>query len=628
MVENQKREKSWDPEWQTRYAGMLVSAYEAASRIRSGYRVFIGTGCATPQKLVEALTARSAELVDIEIAHLLTMGEAPYARKEIAPRMRINSFFIAQNVRALIQEGFGDYTPVFLSDIPRLFTTGKLPLDVALIQVSPPDSRGMCSFGVSVDIVKSAAENAQLVIAEINPRMPRTLGNSFINISDIDYAVAVDYPIIELPPHAMDEDSAKIGELIAALIEDNSTVEFGIGRITQAAVKFLKGKKNLGIHTEMLTDEIVELVESGVVNGTRKTLDNKKVVASFCLGTRKLYDYIDNNPAFAFHPSEYVNDVFIIAQQHKQVAVNVALEVDLTGQVCADSVGSRFYSGIGGQVDFNRGAARSIGGKAIIALNSTAQDGEISRIVPRLNPGAGVVTTRGDVHYVVTEYGVAYLHGKTVQERALALISIAHPKFRLQLVKEAVELKYLSPDFADLEADIVVGPSEFRTTFVLDDGTEIKFRAIHPTDPPLIRELFYALSEQTKYYRFMTNIRQISRKQMKDFVFINHRTDVGIVATIPEAHGEDIIAIGRYYLDEKMNMAEVAFVVRDDYQNRGIGTYLLKHLSNIARRNGIRGFTAEVLRANRAMQAVFNKSDLKVRSTLDEDKISYWMEFA
>jgi len=621
------KKQTWDPEWEQRYSDMIVTPEEAVSHIRSGHRVFVGTGCAEPQVLVHALAARAKELTDTEIVHLLTFGQAPYASKELAQSFRVNSFFIAQNVRGLIQEGLGDYTPIFLSDIPRLFISGQLPLDVALIQVSPPDKKGLCSFGVSVDIVKSASENAKLVIAEVNRRMPRTLGNSFININDIDFAVPVDKPLIEIEPPVPDEANSKIGQHIASLVEDGATLEFGIGRIPQAVVPFLKDKKDLGIHTEMITDAVIDLVESGVVNGRRKTIDNAKIVASFCMGTKKLYDYIDNNPAFAFHPTEYVNDPYIISQQHKQVAINVALEVDLTGQVCADSLGSRFYSGIGGQVDFNRGAARSLGGKAIIALTSTAKDESVSRIVAQLSPGAGVVTTRGDVHYVVTEYGVAYLHGKSVHERALALISIAHPKFRDQLVKQAVELKYLSPDFADLEAQIAVGPSEFRTTYVLDDGTEIKFRAIHPTDEPLIRDLFYAMSMETRYYRFMSNIRYISPKQMKDLVFINHRTDVGIAGTIPEAHGEDIVAVGRYYLDEKTNMAEVAFVVRDEFQNRGIGSFLLKHLSNIARRNGIRGFTAEVLRNNKAMQAVFNNSDLKVRSSVEEDRISYWMEF-
>jgi acyl-CoA hydrolase len=393
--------------WAAAMDDVIATPEEAVSVIKPGQRVFIGTGCAQPETLVDALVERADSLVDTEIVHLLTLGRAPYAEAAFTRSFRVNSFFISKNVRHVIQGGLGDYTPIFLSDIPRLFTSGQLPLDVALIQVTPPDEKGMCSLGISVDIVKSATENAGLVIAEVNSRMPRTLGQSMINIHDIDILVPVDKPIIEVEPVVPTEENKKIGEYIAALIEDDSTVEFGIGAIPQSVMPLLKDKKNLGIHTEMFNDAIIELIESGAINGSRKNTDRGKIVASFCLGTRKLYDYVDNNPTFAFHPTEYVNDPFVIGSQTKQVAINVALEIDLTGQVCADSIGTNFYSGIGGQVDFNRGAARSAGGKAIIALPSTAKNGTVSRIKAHLGHGAGVVTTRGDVHYVVTEYGVA-----------------------------------------------------------------------------------------------------------------------------------------------------------------------------------------------------------------------------
>jgi len=617
-----------DPNWQDTYRELVATAAQAVKRIRPGQRVFVGTGCGQPQELVHALVARGRELSDTSIVHLLTSGDAPYADQALAEHFRVNSFFIADNVRKIIQEGLGDYTPIFLSDIPRLFTSGQLPLDAALIQVSPPDSRGMCSLGVSVDIVKSAAENASLVIAQVNPNMPRTLGNGFLYVYDIDVLVPTDAPLIEVHVPEIDAETHQIGEYVAALVEDGSTIEFGIGAIPQAVMPYLMDKKDLGIHTEMFTDSIIDLIESGAVNGSRKTLDNGKIVASFCMGTKRLYDYIHNNPRFAFHPTEYVNDPFVIAQQHKQVAINVALEIDLTGQVCADSLGTQFYSGIGGQVDFNRGAARSPGGKAIIAIHSTAKSGTVSRIVTRLSPGAGVVTTRGDVHYVVTENGVAYLHGKSVQERTIALISIAHPKFRAQLLKEAIEAKFLRPELADVEGKVVIGPKEFRTTHLLSDGTQINVRPIHPTDEAATVDLFYALSQETMYYRFMSRSKRIPRREFQEYVFIDHRTDIAIVATIPEAHREDIIAIGRYYLDEKTNLAEVAFVVRDDWQNRGIGSFLLKHLATIAKRNGIQGFTAEVLRANRAMQQVFLNSDFMVHSEPNEDVFSFRIQFA
>lgn len=618
---------NYDPEWKAKYHAMIATPEAAVARVKPGSRVFIGTGCAEPLRLVEALTRRATELSDTEIVHLLTFGEAPYADKELAQYFRVNSFFIAENVRDIIHEGLGDYTPIFLSEVPRLFNSGRLPLDVALIQVTPPDARGMCSLGVSVDVVKSATENASLVIAEVNPNMPRTHGESNIHVFDLDVLVPVEAPLLEVPPLPITDDTRQIGEYLAALIDDGSTIELGIGRIPQALFEFLKEKKDLGIHTEMISDRIVDLIENGAINGSRKTLDRGRVVTSFALGTRRLYDFIDNNPVFAFYPTEYVNDIQTISKQHKMVAVNVALEVDLTGQVCADSLGSKFFSGVGGQVDFNRGAALAKGGKAIIALPSTARDGTVSRIVTHLTPGAGVVTTRADVHYIVTEYGVAYLHGKSIQERALALISIAHPDYRAKLLREAIEAKYLSASMADMEGKILVGPKELRTTHLLEDGTQINFRPIHPTDEPRMRDLFYALSQQTIFYRFMSFTKIIPRKQIQDFVYIDHRNDVTIVGTVPESFGEDIIAVGSYYLDPKTNMAEVAFVVRDDWQNRGIGTFLLRYLMRIARRNGIRGFTAEVLNENKPMQAVFNKSNCKLTTRFTGNVISYQMAF-
>jgi len=446
-------------------------------------------------------------------------------------------------------------------------------------------------------------------------------------VDDIDILVPVDAPITEVPPPEGTETTKQIAEYIAALVEDGCTIEFGIGRIPQALSGFLRDKKDLGVHTELVTDSIIDLIECGAITGNRKTLDRGKIVTSFVLGTKRLYDYVNNNPLFSFQPTEYVNDLEVISRQHKMVAINTALEVDLTGQICADSVGGKFFSGVGGQVDFNRGAARSRGGKAIIALPSTAKDGTVSRIVPHLSPGAGVVTTRAGVHYVVTEYGSAYLHGKSIQERALALISIAHPKFRADLLKQAIEAKYVSAEMADKEGKILVGPKELRTTHLLADGTQLNFRPIHPTDQPRMRDLFYKLSEATIYYRFMSHQTRVSRQQIQDFVYIDHRNDVTIVGTLPEAHGEEIIAVGSYYLNQKTNLAEVAFVVSDRWQNQGIGTFLLKHLIRIARRNGIRGFTAEVLTDNKAMQAVLNKANTKLSSKLNGNVYSYEMLF-
>ncbi len=617
----------FDPDWQEKYRDMIATPRAAIARVRPGQRVFIGTACAEPLELVRELTSRACELADVEIVQLLTKGEAPYATEKLAQCFLVNSFFIGTRVRGHIQEGFGQYTPVLLSDIPRIFSSGQLPLDVVLIQVSPPDTRGKVSLGISVDIVKSAAENGSLVIAQVNARMPRTLGDSFLDIYDLDVLVPSDTPLIERHAPESNAVTRRIGEHIASLVEDGSTMEFGIGRIPHALVEFLTFKKDLGIHTEMITDSILRLIASGAITGNRKTTDRGKIVASFCMGTTELYEFVHNNPLFCFRPTEYVNDPFIIGMQHKMVAINMALEIDLTGQVCADSLGSRFYSGIGGQVDFNRGAARSEGGKAIIAMPATAHNGTISRIVARLTPGAGVVTTRGEVHYVVTEYGVAYLHGKSIQDRALALISIAHPHFREQLMKEAIEAHYLRQELADVEGRFIVASQEMQTAMLLNDGTQVTFRPVHPTDLAGMRDILYALSQETLYYRFMSRSQRFGQKEIQNFVYVDHRKDVAIVATIPEAHGDEIIAMGRYYLDEKTNRAEVAFVIRDAWQKHHIGTFLFKHLATIAKRNGIAGFTAEVLRENQGMQAIFNHSGYTVKSSLQEGVYSFQIDF-
>ncbi|MFN8007816.1 MAG: acetyl-CoA hydrolase/transferase C-terminal domain-containing protein [Terriglobia bacterium] len=427
------------------YRQKLMSAEEAVSLIQSGDRVYIHSGCAEPELLVKALLQRGQDLRDVEILHLMTLGNADYVVPEMEGHFRHNAFFIGSNVRDAINSARADYTPIFLSELSSLFVTGLLPIDVCLIQVSPPDPHGYCSFGVAVECTKTAAQVARTVIAEVNPQMPRVLGNAFIHLSKIDVLVEVDHPLLELPQHPVSPIQMQIGKHIAELIDDGSTLQTGIGGIPDSVLSFLGNHRELGIHSEMISDGIIPLIESGVITGERKTLHCGKVIASFVLGTRRLFQFIHNNPAIEFHTSEYVNDPYVVSQNSKMVAINAALQVDLTGQVCSDSMGNYFYSGIGGQLDFIRGAARSAGGKPIIALPSTAKGDTVSRIVPNLYPGAGVVTSRGDVHYVVTEYGVAYLHGKTIRERAEALIEIAHPKFREELYDFACQQNFLRP---------------------------------------------------------------------------------------------------------------------------------------------------------------------------------------
>ncbi|MGE5680314.1 MAG: acetyl-CoA hydrolase/transferase family protein [Bacillota bacterium] len=429
--------------WLKNYNSKIVSSDEAVKVINSGDKIVVQPGCAVPMELVRAMVRRKEELYGVNLYHILTVGPVPYLEPGMEEHFRHTAFFIGGNSRRAVNEGRADFVPIFLSEVPLLFKKGIIKPDIALINVSLPDEHGFCSYGVDVGTIKTAAEKSKVIIAQINKNQPRALGDCFIHINKINYVVEYDEPLQELPQVDSDltEDTIaiynKIGENVAGLIEDGSTLQMGIGAIPDSVLKFLKSKKDLGIHTEMFSDGIIELVEEGIVNNEKKTLHPGKIVAGFVLGTKRTYDFIDNNPIAEFHPQEYVNDPFVVAKNNQMVAINSAIEVDLTGQVCADSIGSRLFSGIGGQVDFMRGAARSEGGKPIIALPSTTKDFKISRIVASLKPGAGVVTSRGDVHYVVTEYGVAHLYGKSIRERAKALIDIAHPDFREELSRFA-----------------------------------------------------------------------------------------------------------------------------------------------------------------------------------------------
>lgn len=429
--------------WETLYRRKLTDVTTALGKIKSGDRIYLGGGAGVPVVLSQALIERAADLRDVEITHILTFADAPYVKPEYAGIFRVNALFIGHNVRKAVQEGRADFTPIFLSEIPELFRNGQLPIDVALVSVTPPDEHGFCSFGVEVGTTKPAAEAAKIVIAEINPRMPRTLGDSFIHISRFDHIVEVDYPIPEAPQGGSSEEHLKVGEHIAAMIPNGATLQMGIGSIPDAVLQNLGGHKDLGIHTELFSDGVIDLVESGVISCARKSFHPGKIVVGFLFGTKRLYDFVNNNPIVEMHPTDYVNDPFNIARNDNMVAINSALQVDLTGQVCADSIGPRFYSGVGGQVDFIRGAARAKGGLPIIAFLATAKGGTISRIVPKLMEGSGVVTTRNDVHYVVTEYGVVDLYGKSVRQRAQLLINISAPEFRDELTRAAQGLGYI-----------------------------------------------------------------------------------------------------------------------------------------------------------------------------------------
>ena len=431
--------------WMKTYKSRVTTAEEAVEAIESGDRIFLTGNCSVPKKLLAALVARAPELENVEVCHALTIGSSDYVAPEMEGHIRANALFIGPNVRQAVQAGRADFTPVLLSEFTLLFKQGILPLDVTFAHLSPPDEHGFCSYGIETGLTKTPAEASKIIIAEVNENMPRCLGDSFIHVSRLDYIVPVDYPLRELAmtEGGLSDVHVKIGEYIAELIPDGATMQMGIGAIPDAVLNFLGDKRDLGVHTELFSDRVIDLVEAGVLTNGRKTLHPGKITAGFILGTKRLYEWVHDNPLIELHRTEYVNDPFVIAQNYRQVALNSAIEVDLTGQVCADSIGPKLYSGVGGQLDFIYGASRSEGGVPIIALPATAKGGRISRIVPMLKQGAGVVTSRYHVHYVVTEYGVADLYGKTIRQRAQALIRIAAPQFRDELTRAAKELHYI-----------------------------------------------------------------------------------------------------------------------------------------------------------------------------------------
>lgn len=615
-------------DWQAHYRARTVDAAAALAAVRRGTRVFVGSGCAEPQRLVTAL-AEVPGAADVEVVHIMTVGGAPYADAAHRGRFRHNAFFIGANVREAVAAGVADYTPIFLSEIPALFRSGRMRLDVALIQTTPPDARGFCSLGVSVDVVRAAVESAKVIVAEVNPHMPRTHGASFIHADDIDFFVEGKDPVLEIPRPALDEVVRRIGRNCASLVPDGATLQLGIGEIPDAVLAALSEKRDLGIHSEMISDGVVDLVEAGVITCAKKTRWRGKVVTSFCMGTRRLYDFVDDNPFFEFLPTEIVNDPAEIAQNERMISINSALQVDLTGQVCADSIGPRFYSGIGGQIDFIRGAARSRGGRSMLAMRSTARvkGTVVSRIVPALAEGAGVVTTRGDVDTIVTEYGIATLKGRTVRERALALASVAHPDFRGELLAAAKERRIIP---VDRIPGIVEGRPypvelEARETFA---GQEILFRPIRPDDERLLREFFYSHTPETIFFRYHAAVSQLSEERVRELCAVDYERRLALVGILGQGEAERMVAVGRYDLDPASGLAEFALTVHDDLQGKGIGTYLLRRLAEIARARGFRGLVGYVLPQNVRMLNLLHRVGLPVESKLEDGIYRFTIKLA
>ncbi|MHC4224357.1 MAG: GNAT family N-acetyltransferase [Planctomycetota bacterium] len=602
-------------DWQERCASKICDLNSAIAAIRPGRRIQIGSGAAVPSRLVQGLVDHGDHLADNELVHLLTLGPAPYVEPGLERRFRHTAFFIGSNVRQAVHEGRADFMPVFLSEIPELIRSRRLRIDVALIQVSPPDDHGCMSLGVSVDIMPAGVETADLVIAEVNPRMPRTLGSSFIHVDQVNHLVAVDHPLpVQELPEA-DPVSSEIGRHVASLVPEGATLRAGIGAIPHAIYSNLRDHRDLGIHTEVLTDGVMDLCDAGAVTGRRKNLLPGKLVTSFVMGTERLYRWADDNPLIEMRPSDFVNDPLTIARHDLFVSVDSALAVDLTGQVEADTLMGRFFSGIGGQVDFIRGAARSKGGKAIIALPSTAMEGKVSRIMAAFEEGAGVVTSRGDVHFVVTEYGVADLWGKNIRQRAMALIEIAHPDFRGELLAAAKERRYVFPDQI---VPRVAYPWEEETRETLPGGEEVHVRPARITDEKALQSLLYRLTDQSVYQRFLSHKKSHPHEELQQLVDLDFDHNFALVVSLPDDPEEAIIGVARYDVDRATRLADIAFVVEDKWQGRGIGRMLLRRLGTIARDHGLRGFTADVLVHNKRMLEVFHESGLKVRSRIED----------
>ncbi|MBP1713055.1 MAG: acetyl-CoA hydrolase/transferase [Deltaproteobacteria bacterium] len=613
------------------YPQKFASEEEIFNHIHRGDRIFISTACGEPQYLVQALIrfveSNPKAFFDAEVLHVWTLGVAPYTDAKFKYNFRLNSFFVGNNSREAVNRGMADYTPIFLSQVPQLLNRGLVHINVALIQTSPPDDHGFMSLGVSVDIVKAAVENASLVIAQINQFMPRVHGDGFIHIDHVDYIVCHDEPLLEYEAMAPNEVADQIGKYVARIVQDGDTIQIGYGSLPNAIVANFSDKKDLGVHSELLTDGMVELMKKGVINNSQKTLNRGKTVATFCMGHQSTYEYIHDNPSFEFRTLDYTNNPLNIARQNNMTAINTALEIDLTGQCTAESLGKTFYSGIGGKADFMRGAILAPGGKTILAIQSTAENGEVSRIVPFVREGAGISLLRGDIHYVVTEYGIAYLHGKNIRERAMELISIAHPKFRPWLIEKAKQNYLIYRDQAFIPGKRGEYPEHLESYRTTGLGFPILMRPVKISDEPLLKDFFYSLSDQSLYRRFISVRKDMPHERLQEFVIIDYTKEMVILATVRDMEIEKVAAVGQYGINEQTHSAEVSLVVRDDYQNKGIGTTLLSYLTYLAKREGLMGFTAEVLVENRPMLHLFEKMGFDIQKRSEQGVYELKMAF-
>ena len=592
-----------------RFAEKKLTAAEAVRKIRHGSSVFIGTGCGEPQELIRAMVTDQA-IQDIVIYQMLSSTLSQYVYEpDFLSRFSLKLFFISPYMRQAAFDGKIDYLPAYLSQIPELFYSEQINLDVALVQVSPPDEFGFCCLGISVDITLAGLKMAKTVIAQVNPRMPTTWGDSHIHVDEIDYLVYHDEPMVEFIPATKNQQVVeRIAHYVIQLVDDGATLQVGFGHLPDAILPYLKGKKDLGIHTQVITDGLLPLLKEKVITNRKKTYLPNRVVASLCMGSGDLYRYVHNNPMFYFRASEFVNDPNVIARNDNFISLSSALEVDLTGQICTDSKGYLFYSGIGDQVDFIRGSKMAKNGFSIIALPSTAQNGEVSRIVSHLSEGAGIATTRGDIDIVVTEYGIAELHGKSIYQRVMELTQIAHPRFREDLINDAKKRHYIFPDQVPPSRQDLIFLENYKSYLDLPNGKSVEFRPLLSSDEFAIRNFFYSLRDQSIYYRFFHRKRVFKREMLqKQWATVDYRKNMSIVGVVQKGKYKEIIAIGSYYGEDDSDRAEVAFLVREDFQSMGMGGYLLEVLEEIAKENQYKAFTATVMSENVAMIHLFKK---------------------
>ncbi|MCU0538412.1 MAG: GNAT family N-acetyltransferase [Desulfobacterales bacterium] len=614
--------------WADAYLEKRRRADEAMRLIRPGQRVFIGSACGQPQALVQALFESAGKLSGLEVVRLMSRETA--ALSSLADQtqdfaLNIRTIYLGASNAESIARHKRFITPMNMSEVPDLFTSQKLPIHVALVQTSPPDDFGWMSLGISVDVTRAAALSADLLIAQVNSNMPRVLGQSFIHVNDVDLIVEHDEDLMTVPPGSASETAARIGTLIARLIEDGSTLQIGLDAASQATIQALSEKNDLGVHSQFITDDIMHLYSQGVITNRLKGFNEGKIVASAAIGSRNLYDFLDNNPAVDFHPSDYVNDPFIISRHHRMVSMNVARTMDLTGQVEVEASALTFFAGTSGIVDFVRGAKRSPGGKSIIMLFSTADDGRTSTIVPLLN-NTNVAVPRADVHYVATEYGIFNLFGKSLQERVMGMISIAHPDFRERLFADAKELGLIGTERTLGEAVRGIYPVKLEETMAVE-GEEVTIRPAKPVDERRIQEHFYSLDKDDIFSRFMHEKTSFPRTEVESRSQIDYVKDLTLLALVGEFGFGRVVAVGECMLLPRTNMAEVAFSVNKNYQGKGIARRILRKLADAARENGVFGLIAYTTPGNQAMIRLFKTLPYKVKSAFDGEGVSLTCRF-